>query len=313
MVTNETSGTTHGRRPASGLRSVAAWLSREVDLTRRMIADNLMVSVLPTVLFAVAAGTRYDLPAGERLAGVGKALVLALLLVYINDCSNQVHSGAEDAYNKPYRPIPAGLATADDLVRRYWVVTALSILMAWACGVWQWALIFVAAVFLTYRWGSPRYYLWWKPAFNVSGAFAPPAVGWQLLAPLDATAWIWVAFVAVYFPLGLIYEDVRDMEGDRATGRRTLALVIGPGFVRRWFAALMVLLPFAFYLTLARMSDVSDWRGVVSAAAIALPSWTCAALALLRHGRSADRLTYQLFYLVWGLTIATAPLLMART
>ncbi|MGW5334186.1 UbiA family prenyltransferase [Streptomyces bauhiniae] len=277
-----------------------------------MIADNLMVSVLPTVLFAVAAGSHYGLPAGERLAGVGKALVLALLFGYIADCSNQVHSGAEDAHNKPYRPIPAGVATANSLVRRYWVATAMTILVTWACGVWPWALIWVVTVFLAYRWGSPPYYLWWKPAFNTSGAFVGPVVGWRLLAPLDTTAWTWIGFVAVYFPLALIYEDVRDMEGDRATGRRTLALVIGPTFVCRWFAALMALLPLAFYLVPARMSGAGDWRGVGCAAVIGLLSWTCAARALLRHGRTADRLTYQLFYVVWGLTLATAPLLITR-
>ncbi|MGW5334188.1 UbiA family prenyltransferase [Streptomyces bauhiniae] len=312
MVTHETSGSARERRRTQGLRSAAQWLRREADLTRRMIADNLLVSLLPTVLAAVAAGSRHGLPVGERLTGIGKAALLAVLLVYINDCANQVHSGAEDAHNKPYRPIPAGLATASGLARRYTVVAALSLLTGWAFGVWQWVLIFAIAVFLAYRWGSPRHYLWWKPAFNLTGALAPPAAGWQILAPLDTTAWTWIGFVAVYFTLALIYEDVRDMEGDSAVGRRTPALLFGPAFVRNWFAAFMVVLPVAFYLVPARMSGAGDWRGVVCAAVIGLLSWTCAARALLRRGRSAERLTFQLFFLVWGLTLATAPLLITR-
>jgi 4-hydroxybenzoate polyprenyltransferase len=278
-----------------------------------MIADNILVSVLPTVLFAVAAGTHRDVATGRLLAGVGKAIVIGVIAVYLNDCSNQVRSGTEDAYNKPHRPIPAGLATADGLARRYWGAMVVYILIGWIFGVWLWALLWEIAVFVPYRWGSPRSYLWWKPAFNFSGAFIPPATGWRLLAPIDNSAWTWLVFVAVYFTLALIYEDVRDMEGDQATGRRTPALLLGPTFVRRWFAILMFLLPFVFYHVLARTSGAAEWKQLVSVAVLAPMSWICAVRALLRHGRSADRLTFLLFYLVWGLTLGTAPLLLAHT
>ncbi|MET8558576.1 hypothetical protein ABZV64_26995 [Streptomyces sp. NPDC004959] len=40
-------------------------------------------------------------------------------------------------------------------------------------------------------------------------------------------------------------------------------------------------------------------------------AWTCAARALLRHGRSAERLTYQLYFVALGVTLAAAPLLLA--
>ncbi|MET7320271.1 UbiA family prenyltransferase [Streptomyces sp. NPDC005549] len=166
---------------------------------------------------------------------------------------------------------------------------------------------------LHYRCGSPRSYLYSKPFLNITGASATLATGWQVTAPFDAIAWTWVAFIGLYFPLALIYEDVRDMEGDRAVGRRTPVLLVGSKFVRRWFATLLFLMPLAFYFVPARLSDADDWRGILSAAGLALPSWTCAARALLLHDRSADRLTYQLFTLTWILTVATAPLLLARS
>jgi 4-hydroxybenzoate polyprenyltransferase len=278
-----------------------------------MIADNVMVSVFPTVLGAVAAGVHYHRSAEARLVGVGEAIVLGLLSVYMNDASNEVGSGAEDALNKPYRPIPAGLATPAGLARRYWSALVIFTLIGWILGAWLWVLLWDATVFLTYRWGSPRYYLYWKVVFNVSGSSMPIAYGWQVVAPIDGTGWTWIGFVTVYFTLALIYEDVRDMEGDRIVGRRTLALVIGPTFVRYWFAALMALLPFVFYVVLARPSGAADWKGLTSAAVIGALSWTCAARALLRRERHADRITYQLFYVVWALTLATAPLLMPQT
>jgi 4-hydroxybenzoate polyprenyltransferase len=313
MVTDHAPGASEDRRRSPGLGSVAGRLRHEVRLTWRMIADNLMVALFPTVLGAVAAGVRYQRPAEARLVGVGEAVILGLLAVYMNDASNQAGSGPEDALNKPYRPIPAGLATPAGLARRYWSALVIFTLIGWVLGAWLWVLLWDATVFLTYRWASPRSYLYWKVAFNLSGALVLTASGWQLLAPLDGTAWRWIGCVGVYFVLTMIYEDVRDMEGDRIVGRRTPALVIGPTFVRCWFATSMVLLPFVFYVVLARPSGAADWKGLTSAAVIGALSWTCAARALLRRERGADRLTYQLFLVVWALTLATAPLLMPQT
>jgi 4-hydroxybenzoate polyprenyltransferase len=311
MVTNEIPGSIHKRRWTSGLRSTVGWSRREAELTLRMIADNVMVAVAPPILFAVAAGIHYRLPAGALWAGVGKAAVLGLLTIYLIDSSNQVHAGTEDAHNKPYRPIPAGLATSVGLAHRFWFAMPIYLLLGWAFGAWPWVVLWQVALVAAYRWGTARRYLWWKPFFNISGAASTLAVGWQVAAPLDRTAWTWIATVALYFPLALTYEDVRDMEGDRAVGRRTPALIFGPTFVRCWFAALMAFLPFMFYFALARTSGAGDWRGVASAAVLGLLSWVCAARALLRHGRSADRLTLQVFYVVWALTLGTAPLLLS--
>lgn len=311
MVTDETPSTTRERHRTPGWRSAAHWLYREVDLARRMIADNLLVASVPPVLFAVAAGAHYNLSAEARLAGIGKAVVLGLLFNYVFDATNQAQDSMEDVYNKPYRPIPAGLATADGLMRRFWLAVPVYTLLGWILGAWLWVLLWQIATFLAYRWGAARYYLWWKSPFNIAGSVTSLAAGWQVTAPLDSTAWTWIVTISLYFPLALIYEDVRDMEGDHAIGRRTWALVIGPTFVRRWFATFMALLPCTFYAVLAHLSGAPGWKGIVWAVAIAIPSWTCATRALTRHSVSADRLTFQLFYVVWGITVGTAPLLVA--
>jgi 4-hydroxybenzoate polyprenyltransferase len=230
-----------------------------------MIADNLIAGLLPPIMLSVTASVHTGLPVAELLAGVGKAVVLGLLFSYVTDSSNQARSGEEDALNKPYRPIPAGLVTTVGLVRRFWVAMAVCFVLGWLFGVWPWVLLWQIVVVLQYRWGSPRHYLWWKPLSNLSYQVVVPAYGWQLSAPLDATAWTWIAIFSVYFTLAFIYEDVRDMDGDRAVGRRTPALVFGPTFVRRWFATIIVTLPFVVYFGLARASGAEDWRGVVSA------------------------------------------------
>ncbi|MFG3134059.1 UbiA family prenyltransferase [Streptomyces tendae] len=300
------------RTGTSGFRSAASWLRYETELALRLMASNFLVAVPPTVLFAVAAGAHYSLPFERLLAGIGKATLVGLLALYVSESANQAHAGVEDAYNKPHRPIPAGMATAEGLTRRFWMAMPFYTVAGWAFGTLPWVLMWQVTVVLHYRWGSPRLYLYWKPFYNIAGASAPLATGWQVTAPFDAIAWTWLGFMALYFPLALIYEDVRDMEGDRAVERRTLALVLGPKFVRRWFATLVLLLPLVFYFVPARLSDAGDWPGIVCAAVLAMPSWFCAVRALRLHKRAADHLTYQLFTLTWALTVATAPLLLAQ-
>lgn len=311
MLTDEPAGADRNHSGASGWPSAGGWLRREAALTARMMADNLFLCVFPTSIFAVAAGSYLHLPAVELLVGVGKATILGLLFVYLNESSGQARSAAEDAHNKPYRPVPAGLITGGGLALRFWLAMPVYTLLGWAFGAWPWVLLWQATLVAHPRWASSRHYLWWKPLFNISGAIASFATGWQVTAPLDTTAWIWIATTSLYFSFPMIYEDVRDMDGDRAIGRRTPALVWGEAFVRRWFATFMLSLPCVVYFALAFPSGAGDWRGVVSATVLGILSWICAARALLRHGRSADRFTYQLFCLTWGMTVATAPLMLA--
>ncbi|MEU4675215.1 UbiA family prenyltransferase [Amycolatopsis sp. NPDC023774] len=316
MLTDGTAGADRARRGVGhgtpGSRSVAGWLRREANLTGRMMADDSFIAVLP-IVFSVAAGAYAGRPAVELLAGVGKAVVLALLFVYVFVSVNQARSGAEDALNKPYRPVPAGLVTPKGLGRRFWVAMVVYPVLGWVFGAWPWPLLWQVTTLVVHsRWASPRYYLWWKTPMNISGAVTTLATGWQVSAPLGATAWTWIATVSLYFPLAMIFEDVRDMDGDRAIGRRTPALVFGPTFVRRWFATFSALLPCVVYFGLARPSGAGDWRGVISAVVLGILSWTCAARALRRHSRSADRLTLQLFFLTWVLTLASAPFLLAK-
>ncbi|MFG3134070.1 hypothetical protein ACGFZU_41065 [Streptomyces tendae] len=58
-----------------------------------MVADNLLVALPPTVLFAAAAATHNDLPTEALMTGVGKAAAVGLLALYVFECVNQIHGG----------------------------------------------------------------------------------------------------------------------------------------------------------------------------------------------------------------------------
>jgi 4-hydroxybenzoate polyprenyltransferase len=75
---------------------------------------------------------------------------------------------------------------------------------------------------------------------------------------------------------------VRGHLGDRAIGRRTLALTVGPWPVRIWFAAVTAVLPAVLYLLLYRHSHAATPVILTCSAVVAALSWTTTVAMSLR-------------------------------
>lgn len=288
---------------------LAARFGREARLTWFMVADNLLLCTLPPLLFALAASLYAQAGPFQTLLGILKATVLSLMFLYVFDSSNQVRAGEEDARNKPYRPIAAGLTDARGLTRRFWCAMPVYTLTAWLLGGLAWVLLWQVTVLFMLYWASPQYYSWWKTPSVISGAFTQLGTGWQVVAPLDPTAWRWILTISLFMPLACVYEDIRDMPGDRAVGRRTPAIMWGARAVRLWFVALTLALPAVCFVLLIEPAHASLLRTSASVTLLCLLSWTCAARAIRRTDSTADRITYQLFTLTWAAVLATASLL----
>lgn len=286
------------------------WISAEAAITWRLIRDNLTISITTVPLVSLSAGIGAGLNSTEISESVGKAIGIALLIVYIFDCCNQAKSSAEDARNKPYRPIPAGLATPQGIQLRGWIATALYILTVWLFGLSPWVLLWPFITMVQFRLPE-RGYIWWKSPTNVVHLVVMPFIGWSLSTDLDSAAWNWLLAIVIYFTFAFPIEDVRDLEGDRAIGRLTPVMLLGRAFVCRYFAVFMIFLPFFIYLMMAFTSGENDWKYLLPAVILGSLSWICAARALFLQGYNADRLTYQLYCVVWALTCVSGPLFLA--
>lgn len=285
---------------------------REASVTWRMLADNILVDTVPPLLFALGACFHAHLSTAQTLSKLGEVLALFVVFSYVFDTSNQAQSADEDRLNKPYRPIPAGLITAAGVTRRLWIAMPLCALLGWQLGVLEWALLWQVPSVLINLVCTPRNYLWGKTLSIVVLTTAMLAASWQVVAPLDATAVLWIATIIPPYSLALIYEDVRDMAGDRAIGRRTPALVVGEWPIRIWFAAFTLGIPVLLHFVLFAPAETSaPWRVAVCDVILAAMSWTCAARALLLHHHKADRLTYQLFILSFATALSTGAILWA--
>ncbi|KAK8091836.1 UbiA prenyltransferase family-domain-containing protein [Apiospora hydei] len=135
---------------------------------------------------------------------------------------------AEDALNKPYRPIPAGLITVDQAKARWFLSWTFGPLATYHLyGPWAAVhlLEFEAVITFCYVW--PRWFSWFNRNLFVfllytiqdrilNQALLEAAVpGWDLSVLIDLTVSAWF--------MGTVHvQEFHDLEGDRKSDRKTL-------------------------------------------------------------------------------------------
>lgn len=152
-----------------------------------------------------------------------------------------------DAINEPQRPIPSGRIAGNWGLRIAIIGTVLSLIIAWATGPW----VLVATIFgLICAWGysAPPF------RFKTSGWLGPAVVA----LTYEGLAWFTGASVMagalprteILLTLGLYslgahgimtLNDFKAVEGDRATGLRSLPVTLGVDNAARFACATMAL------------------------------------------------------------------------
>jgi 1,4-dihydroxy-2-naphthoate polyprenyltransferase len=233
---------------------------------------TLLASISPVLVgtgSAVGAGT---FRADAFVVTLATALLLNIAVNFANDASDHAR-GADTAHRiGPPRAVANGLLTA----RQVWAATAVVAALAVAGGIylaaisgWLIIVIGVAALVAAFGYtGGP-----WPYGYHGLGEvsvflfFGVAAVTGSRYAH-DAT--IAVDALSLSVPVGLlaaailVANNVRDIETDRAAGKRTLAVVLGRDRARTLFTGLVVV---AFLSTAG------------FAAAGLIPSWTWLSLA----------------------------------
>ncbi|MEV7189515.1 UbiA family prenyltransferase [Kitasatospora sp. NPDC093102] len=292
--------------PAPLPATLAGRIRFEVRVTIRLLADNSSAAVVPPVLFTAAVGLRQGLAAADLARHVAAAAVLFLLFLYVFDTANQAAGAAEDALNKPYRPIPSGLITREGVLTRLSIALPLYTLAGLLTETIGWVLLWQTVSLGLNLLSNPRHYVVVKPVAMVLGTLAQLAAAWELVTPLDGEGWRWVLVVTAACNLPMCFEDVRDMAGDRRIGRRTLPLMLGHWPVRIWFALNMAALPATLHVLLFSHGHAGQAVVLGCDALVAVPAWTAGARSLLRREARADRVTYLLFTGIYAVILSCA-------
>jgi 1,4-dihydroxy-2-naphthoate octaprenyltransferase len=284
---------------------VTAWLVAARPAT-------LLASVSPVLVGSgLAAGDgvfRWDAFAITLLT----AVLLNVAVNFANDASD--HARGADTVHRigPPRAVASGLLSA----RQVWIGTAVVLALGCAGGIYLaaisgWVVIAIGAAaivaLLAYTGGPWPYGYHGLGELFVFGFFGPAAVvGSRYVhdATIPADAWLLAIPVGLLVTAILVVNNVRDLETDRAAGKRTLAVLIGRAPTRVLFAVL-VLGTFAFIGGLAGL-EVIDHGALIALTALPLAIGPIRAVATETAGEglvAALKATARL-HLVVGLLLA---------
>ncbi|GAB2229849.1 hypothetical protein Droror1_Dr00014105 [Drosera rotundifolia] len=143
-----------------------------------------------------------------------------------------------DAINEPYRPIPSGAITENEVIIQIWVLLLAGLVIAGALDVWaghDFPVIFYLALggsFLSYIYSAPPLKLkqnGWMGNFALGASYIslPWWAGQALFGNLTLDV---VILTILYSIAGLgiaIVNDFKSIEGDRALGLQSLPVAFG--------------------------------------------------------------------------------------
>jgi 4-hydroxybenzoate polyprenyltransferase len=206
--------------------------------------NNINDTIIPGLLFAslnASIAPRLAMGPAISLVQILRSFPAILLwswshLLFFN-ISNQQDAAAitEDRLNKPWRPLATGRVTPSQAAQTMQYMHPLILLLSIALGGLGPGLTIVTLTFL-YNDGGGSANPWAKNLINgpamVSFLAGPleVATGHSVLESRIASVWLLLLVGAIATTCHM--QDFRDVEGDRAAGRKTLPIAIGDAKAR---------------------------------------------------------------------------------
>jgi 4-hydroxybenzoate polyprenyltransferase len=266
--------------------------------------DNLSVTVVPGGLFTLSA---WVVSGGSvsAVAGILAASLWYFFLYGYSFClSNQLAGLAEDRLNKPHRPLVTGLMSIPGARARLVLAMTTFVGTGWVLGVLEWSLLWCVTTLLHNQVGLSRFWIAKNVAISV-GMVAMLAAGWQMVSAMSAPVWRWVLVIAAVNQMVVAVQDLRDVEGDAAVGRRTFVMVFGEWPSRIFLASGFLVLPICLHTLLVLSPRHALTAHVLEAVAAGINVLIAARILVCRTKRG-DHRTYLIYCWWYCLTLLLA-------
>ncbi|KAF8992250.1 UbiA prenyltransferase family-domain-containing protein [Cyathus striatus] len=236
---------------------LVSYILREVDVFFSFSWRDWSVTIIPGTIFAVGAISGLPIP-----VIINNYLILIwwiMHFIYFFNLSNQITGVVEDGINKKDRPIPSGKVTLAGAKTRWMIVLASYLAISiYEPNVFLETIVWIfTTVFLSLTPGGHH----WIGKNNIAitlGTWALLNASWKLFAPHNPESQLWVYGVAAWNGPMMNIQDLRDIEGDIACGRKTMSILFGD-----WETRLIISFVFTplslYFLHLAHIMDVAPW------------------------------------------------------
>ena len=281
---------------------IAELLAREVNISWRFIQYNVLSTIVPGTMFLVVALIANQVDMRQWLGYISLAILYFWFFVYTFDLSNQYVGRAEDKINKPSRPIPSKLVTVEGTLIRWVIISAFYLLTASAFGVLFWACMWLFVQIL-HNYAKWSWHWLGKNALMGVGVFVELAAAWQLVAPLNPTVLGWITTLSIVLFVVVAVQDLRDIPGDHAVGRRTMPIALGEMNTRWFLSVALGLIPTticAVYVQYIDLSILAYAHWVV----MVLLCFSIAYRILLFKDKRSDAIAYR-FLVIWYIVALT--------
>lgn len=283
-------------------------LASECYLSYRFVWRDLSATVIPNLILTVAAlKSKEAWTFAEALAALGRSFLYFWLYIYGFCLANQISGIDEDRANKPDRPLSAGLVSYRGALRRWAVVMLLFSLVGWWFGILKWAVLWQACIVLHNFCNWSKH--WFTKNFIIMqiGVVALMAPAWELVTPLNPTIWRWIIIMAIMIGITINLQDLRDIQGDRLMGRKTLPICWGEARTRIALCVSFILLAVVIHFGLM-MPAGHTWPIVLCDLLLAAIDVVIAVRIITVKTPRADHKTYML-YTYWHCCVMASAIL----
>lgn len=207
--------------------SLFSWVRKGISICWGFLRYDFSATVAPFFFLALAS---WHTPAGQTRdldEVIRSSLLYSVLYALIITISGQAQGVEEDRIEKPDRPIPSGMITVKGAWLLWRIVLVMYLAVSLFQGVFHWTLLWVVTVFVHNLLGGARHWII-KNASMSLGTIALLGASWQIVSPLtEEVLRYWVLYLPTAMFLLYSLQDLRDIDGDVASGRRTFPYVYG--------------------------------------------------------------------------------------
>ncbi len=255
-------------------------------MLRRIVAhiEILRPHNMLAAAFAVYAG--FHAAGGRGVDAVAWLAALCALATGGGNVANDAFDAGIDKVNKPKRPVPSGRITVRAALRWYGILSLVTALAALALLPRALAVVVLAwqlSLFLYARWLKRTW-----PAGNVAVATisASALLGGAVAAGDARAAAIPMAVAFAFVACRELVKGAEDIDGDRAAGARTLAVVAGKEVAARTAAVAMLIV--AALLPLPSVTGTYRPAYAVVMLLAVVPALVAGAVSVMRSREKRD-------------------------
>lgn len=219
---------------------LSAALFREWNIFWMCTRRDLIISILAGAFFmSIPLSTLEYSPANFSNFLLG--IVYFAFFIYQFDISNQINGVEADKIDKPDRPIVSGLVSLEGANMRYIALIFAYLTLSIFLNVFWWTLLWVIVTYFHNAQKWDRHWFTKNILAMGLGSFSQLGAAWCIIAPLTTTAYCWIIVVSVWLGVTIPLQDFSDQEGDKASNRKTLPLLVGDLKARKIMIAIWTL------------------------------------------------------------------------